>query len=125
MAVITTYYSTQQGHIQTIRSADAQPADSVELYLSEITLSHTFMGIKMFDSGGNVIPESTETGTFVVYLVSDVTGHEEAPINNSQNAAGLTQIDFAGPIREVKVQVTIALSAGVDHWRVELMTYKT
>ncbi len=123
MVVISTHTQRAQGRIQTVRSDDAGPTDSVDMVLAETLLPHSFLGIKMFDSGGLPILAGAETGEFTVTLASDVSPALEAPTGSVQNAAALTQVDFAGPIRRVVVAVTSALSAGVDTWRVDIQSF--
>ncbi len=125
MAVITEHTQRAQGVIQTVRSADAGPTDSVDLTLLETLLPHSFLGIKMFDVGGDPITAGAETGEFTVTLASDVNPHLEAPVGSVQDAAALTQVDFAGPIRRINVAVTSALSSGVTTWRVEVQSFLT
>jgi len=123
MAIVSTHTQRAQGVIQTVRSADAGPTDSVDMELAETLLPHSFLGIKMFDVSGDPIDAATETGEFTVTLASDVNPHLEAPTGSVQDAAALTQVDFAGPIRRINVAVTSALSAGVTTWRVDVQSF--
>ena len=123
MAVISEHTQRAQGVIQTVRSADAGPTDSVDITLAETLLPHSFLGIKMFDSSGDPILAGAETGEFTVTLASDVSPHLEPPEGSVQDAAALTQVDFAGPMRRISVVVSSALSGGVTTWRVDVQSF--
>ncbi len=123
MAVVSTFTQRAHGAIQTVRSDDAAPTDSVDMTLPEALLPHSFLGIKMFDSGGAAILAGAETGEFTVALASDVNPALESPLGSVQNAAALTQVDFAGPMRRIRVVVSSALSAGVSIWRVDIQSF--
>lgn len=123
MVVISTFTETSRDRMTIVQSDDAGPTDSVDMVLTQPLLPHSFLGIKMFDSGGTPILAAAETGEFTVTLASDVNPHLEAPTGSVQNAAALTQVDFAGPIRRILVIVSSALSAGVTTWRVDIQSF--
>ena len=125
MAVISTFPQCPHSVFQTVQSDDATSADSVDMILLETLLPHSFLGIKMFDSDGSPILANAETGEFTITLASDVNPHLEPPVGSVQNCAAMTQVDFAGPIRRVKVEISSALSAGVATWRVDIQSFSS
>ncbi len=125
MAVVSTFTQTRFANShQEVLSTLANATDSVDFTLIDAPLfPHSFLGILMFDSGSNPILAGAETGQFTVELGSRVSLNLESPTGSVQDAAALTQIDFAGPIQRIKVTVSSALSAGVDSWQVCILSF--
>ena len=110
------------GHVV---SAPAGPMDSIDFELSEVSLPHSFLGIKMLDSGGDPIGAGVASGEFTVMIALDVTSVLEAPIGNVLDASNLVSLNVAGPIRRVQVTVTSPLSAEVVSWTVAVQSFKS
>ncbi len=125
MAVISTFTQIGNDQFGTVVSADAAPTDSVLLELTEPTLPHSFLGIRMFDSSDDEIDVAGDTGEFTITAALDCSRHLEALTDAVLDAAALVSVSASGPIRRINVAVSSALSAGVDHWRLEVRSYKS
>ena len=110
------------GHVV---SAPAGPMDSIDFELPEVSLPHSFLGVKMLDSDGDPIGADVATGEFTIMVALDVTSVLEAPIGNVLDAANLVSLNVAGPIRRVQVTVSSPLSAEVASWCVALQSFKS
>lgn len=125
MAVIATFTQVGDHRFGTIVSGDAAPADSVLLELTEPTLPHSFLGIRMFDGSGDEIFPGADTGGFTITAALDCSRHLEALTDAVLDAAALVSVSVGGPLRRINVAVSTVLSAGVDHWRLEVRSYSS
>lgn len=123
MAVISTFQQIGDHRFGTVVSGDAAPTDSILLELTEPTLPHSFFGIRMFDSSDDEIFAAADTGEFTITAALDCSRHLEAVTGGVLDAAALTSANAAGPLRRINVAVSTVLSAGVDHWRLEVRSY--
>lgn len=125
MAVIATFTQIGDHRFGTIVSGDAAPTDSILLELTEPTLPHSFLGIRMFDSSDVEIDVGGDTGEFTITAALDCSRHLEPITDGVLNAAALISASISGPIRRINVAVSTGLSAGVDHWRLEVRSYSS
>jgi hypothetical protein len=97
-------------------SAEAVPADSVELDGLPALRNHWFLGVELLDGDGLIAPASA--GTFAVSIKTWNTGQWEAPPVASIDATAPATIDWAGPT--VGVRVVPTGLTGTVTWRVKL-----
>lgn len=110
------------GHVV---SAPAGPTDLIDFELPEVSLPHSFLGIKMLDSNGDPIGAGIASGEFTVMIALDVTNVLEAPIGSVRDASNLVSLNVAGPIRRIQVVVSSPLSAEVASWMVAIQSFKS
>lgn len=125
MSVITDCNQIGDRNFGHVASALAGPTDSIDFTLPEVSLPHSFLGIKLYDSNGDPIGAGVASGEFTVMLALDVTQVLEAPIGNVRDASNLVSLNVAGPIRRVQVVVSTPLSAEVASWAVALQSFKS
>ncbi len=125
MAVISTFKQSGDHRFGTIVSGDAAATDSILLELTEPTLPHSFLGIRMFDTNGDEIDVGGDTGEFTITAALDCSRHLEALTAGVLNAAALVSASALGPLRRINVAVSSALSAGVVTWRLEVRSYSS
>lgn len=95
-----------EGGKNLLRQAVAEGATKTTTVTMELSgdfsaHTHVFIGVQMFDSGGNPILDST--GTLTVTVETEQNGQPEAPPSNVINATAPHTISVAGNIRQIKV----------------------
>lgn len=125
MAVITARktpdpHNTPRSASEVFISADAAPADSVEMTVHP-GLPHVFLSVRCYDASNN--PVVASAGTFDVEARSWASGIWEVPPTSTIDATAVTTIDWALNTEEVKVTPTGL--AGVDHWEVRVITNRS
>lgn len=97
-------------------SAVAGKAVTIEITLDGdfAAMSHVFLGVQMFDAGGNLIDDSA--GSFAVTIQSVNTQRDEAPTVATINATSPSTLTWALNTYKIVV-VPSSLSATVT-WRV-------
>ena len=116
---MTAYTSTGRPQfIRTVTSEEVAKTATITLDLSTDgdfqALTHVFLGVQMFDAGGNLIDDSA--GSFAVTIQSVNTQRDEAPTVATINATSPSTLTWALNTYKIVV-VPSSLSATVT-WRV-------
>jgi hypothetical protein len=99
---------------EKVTSERALLGDTVELTAPiPEGLSHVFIGVKMYDSGGSQL-NADAAGTFTVTVQTANTGVYEAPPSNVIDATAPTTVSVAGNLSKIRV-VPASLSTTVDY----------
>lgn len=114
---MTAFTSKGRPHFfRTVTSAEVGKTDTVEIDLSNdgdfTSLTHIFLGVQMFDSGGAQIEDSA--GTFTIDIQTDNTKIYEPPPAPTIDATEPTTISWAGNTLKIRV-VPLSLSATVTY----------
>jgi len=132
MVTITDYTLTETPRdSQTLLSADAAATDVVEMVSGDPSLdetvippwlTHCFLSIRFFDSGGLPVTPSGGTLAIEIQTLGNQPNWEDPP-EASIDATVPTTIDWAANTNGIRVTPT-ALT-GVDHWAVFVTLNKT
>lgn len=115
---MTEYTSSGAGSIKT--SDKVGPGDTVEMLNLPQGLSHSFIGIQMFDANGDLIVASA--GTVLIEVQTHNTlQYETISDGPTIDATAPTTSSVAVPLSALRVKPTGL--AGITNWRVVLVQY--
>jgi len=117
MATITERYIQENRVKATIVSADALPADTIEISDLFNAFPHCFLSAQFFDGSGNQLLTGT-SGTLAVSVATQNNGVYESPTVASIDASAAETIDWAANTAAVRVVPTSL--AGCATWRIVL-----
>lgn len=121
MAVITGKRKTGNTtfHLSYL-SNDTLPADSIEMSNIESSLVHCFIGVKLYDSGNNLIQATA--GSFAIMIKSINSEKWETPKEPTIDATNTETISWE--CNTSAVQIIPTGLTGVDHWVAHLTCNK-